>query len=380
MYLVPRTAVIQESPDYTFDDMRTSMALTRERRLRRYGDDLNEEYEVPSIGCGLSDSRNALTIKGSSSSRKRLQMVDDASFCNNSTNFFCWMSCLNIPEADKAQGYINEGYSLYCLDPSILASSGNRVSKAVEPCLDGAVHNDRCMGSWQPTAPGVPAQEVIINGATNRNRVEPFCYGGTSMYMNGFQWLGPTCAIYLFPNWILDTAGKLIVACLGSILFGCIMEYLIRHRRDTIPTLPPGWKRLGVSALAYGAQLSMGYSLMLVVMIYSGPLFLSVILGLVFGHVLFNAKDALLTAKEEVSQVATEDAEHCPCFMEPEAEALGKHDSEERDDYGSCCPPNVRIESTNPTTSATDKSVKMKADNKKSNVSEGATPCCQHML
>jgi hypothetical protein len=38
----------------------------------------------------------------------------------------------------------------------------------------------------------------------------------------------------------------------------------------------------------------MGYMLMLVIMIYSGPLFMSVITGLVGGHILFNAKDSLL--------------------------------------------------------------------------------------
>jgi hypothetical protein len=153
-----------------------------------------------------------------------------------------------------------------------------------------------CMGSWQPTAPGVQAQEVLVEGAQGADTEEPFCWGGTSMYMDGFQWLGSTCVIYLFPNWILNSAGKLVAACLGSVVFGAFMEYIIRMRRDVVQTMAPGWKRLGASAIFYGVQLSMGYSLMLVIMIYSVPLFLSVVVGLMGGHVLFNAKDALVPA------------------------------------------------------------------------------------
>merc|ERR1711933_684484 len=56
--------------------------------------------------------------------------------------------------------------------------------------------------------------------------------------------------------------------------------------------------RLLVSAVFYGFQLAIGYILMLIIMIYSGALFLAVVLGLVIGHVLFNAKDAILPINE----------------------------------------------------------------------------------
>jgi len=231
-----------------------------------------------------------------STSRRRLQMVDDASVCNNNTNFYCWMSCLEIPHRKKAATFINDGYSLYCVDPSVMASSGD-VSIAVEPCNEqgvvGAAMNTNCMGSWQPTVPGLPVQEVLVE-PLNVDQDEPFCYGGTSMYMDGFQWVGKTCIIYLFPNWILSSAGKLVAACIGSIGFGCLMELLMSQRRNLLDTFPPGVNRLALSAVIYGVQLTMGYSLMLIIMIYSVPLFFSVVLGLVGGHILFNAKDALV--------------------------------------------------------------------------------------
>jgi len=95
------------------------------------------------------------------------------------------MSCLSIPNVDQAIGYINEGYSLYCVDPSVLASNGNRVSSAIEPCTEngvvGLTMNSNCMGKWEPTAPGVPAQEVIVEAGALATAEEPFCWGGTSM-------------------------------------------------------------------------------------------------------------------------------------------------------------------------------------------------------
>ena len=46
--------------------------------------------------------------------------------------------------------------------------------------------------------------------------------------------------------------------------------------------------------MLYGIQLTLGYLLMLVVMTFSGPLFVSVIFGLLGGHVLLNVQDAVL--------------------------------------------------------------------------------------
>lgn len=52
-----------------------------------------------------------------------------------------------------------------------------------------------------------------------------------------------------------------------------------------------------MSTLIYGGvQLTIGYFLMLVVMTYSGPLFLCVVVGLVMGHAAFNARGAMKAA------------------------------------------------------------------------------------
>lgn len=284
------------------------------KRARTFGESQAEDLDLDdiSIGCGTS---SGAVVRSSSSgttriNRRRLQMVDDASACNNVTNFFCWMSCLDIPEAENAVGYITEGYSLYCLDPATLASTGNRVSAAQEKCNLGGViggsHDDSCAGSWQPTAPGVPSQEVIVDKSLLAVN-EAFCYGGTSMYMDGFHWTDPTCVIYLFPNWVLTTAGLLAFACIGTIFFGVALEAVIWKRRSVVQSAPAGWKRVAASTSFYGLQLTMGYTIMLVIMTYSGPLFMCAIIGLMGGHAVFNAGNMKAKVKsDEVTGNVTE--------------------------------------------------------------------------
>jgi Ctr copper transporter family len=297
VHTVPADAIIQDFPKRTFSEMRQAMVLAG-KTPRTYGAGQShsgndgQAGDVMAIGCGAA-SASELTLNGATRiNRRRIQMVSDASVCNNVTNFFCWMSCLEIPEANSAAGFLTEGYSLYCLDPGTLAKTGNKVSAAQEVCnlngVIGGAHQDSCLGSWQKTAPGVAYQEVSLTDPSLLAPQTEFCYGGTSMYMDGFHWTDPTCVIYLFPSWVLNSVGLLTGASIGTIIFAIALEAVIWQRRSIVPSCPEGFMRLGASTLFYGVQLTMGYLLMLVVMIYSGPLFFSVIMGLMIGHALFN--------------------------------------------------------------------------------------------
>jgi Ctr copper transporter family len=344
--------------------MRNAMVLSGSK-TRTYGDDPNSNEDV-AIGCGNiipfgSDEgfERASSRFSSGQGRRRLQMVTDASVCNNSTNFYCWMSCLDIPEVTNAQGRLNDGYALYCLDPAVLPATGYNVSKAVEPCTEsgvvGRAMSSSCMGSWQHVAAGVPSQELALDKASVDNAIEePFCYGGTSMYMDGFHWVDTTCVIYLFPEWILSTPGKLAAACIGSLFLGMLLEGVIRGRRDLVQSMPIGWKRLGLSATIYGFQLTMGYFAMLVVMTYSGPLFMCVVLGLVFGHIAFNAKDVAL---------ALNDAKKAADYRKDANEVTCSDDSRGLEE---ALPPSSHMKAEDVIRSA--------------HVPEGSTPCCQNEL
>ena len=361
-------------------------------RSRVYGDGGADADDSISIGCGSSASsvmvpnesknlpKNTNKNKDhpieSLSFRRRLQMVGSPSDCNNSTNFFCWMSCLDIPDVDRAESYITSGYSLYCLDPSVLSLSGHDVSQAVSECPYG-VHNAKCLGSWQISVPNVPFTKVVYN-ATNNPEIkdEPFCYGGTSMYMDGFHWMDTVCVIYLFPEWVLNTKVKFAAAAIGSLFVGAFLELVILRRRTILSSMGPGYRRLAASAVFYGLQLTVGYFAMLVVMTYSGPLFMCIILGIVCGHVLFNAKDAVFASKKAAFQVVAADVDvDADAGVDVDDDGIGLQ-SKKNNNYKSCC--SVQPETEQPPTSYG--SLCPRDDDENDSVPEGITPCCQHTL
>jgi len=311
MFLVPDNAVVQENPQRTFGDMQkavSSLSDTQGHDFKYRGGGDNAHV---SIGCGrVSEYAYGENLQQQTHRhRRRLQHVQDPSQCNNNTNFFCWMSCLDIPQPESIDEFLDDGYSLYCLDPAILASSGNSVSQAVAPCGYGN-HNSRCMGKWTRTAPSVPGYDLHRN-STNVLE-EQFCYGGTSMYMDGFHWTDTTCVIFLFPEWILSSKGRLAIASIGTFIGAGILEFVIFQRRQAVGSAVPGLRRLSLSALFYGLQLTLGYFLMLVIMTYSGPLFMCTVLGLVCGHVFFNSKDAVLAPQQKPTTVVNVDEDTNP--------------------------------------------------------------------
>jgi Ctr copper transporter family len=307
-------------------------------------------------------------------------MVEDASACDNVTNFFCWMSCLPIPEPPPSASSSLSSSSLYCLDPRTFDTTKGNVTAAVAECTGsngqpGTVHNDICTGQWQLSVDGLPeavaVKENLLLASSGNDDPYPattqFCYGGTSMYMDGFHWLGNTCVIYLFPEWIVTTSGALVGACFGTFFFAMALEGVIRVRRFAVTAIPIGtWRRQVVSATFYGLQLTMGYLVMLIVMTYSGPLFLSVVLGLMGGHVAFNA-DQACTARPSSTNASSPKKETATTPTPTTAASYGSTD-ERKPEEPSCC--NADAENV-PTTTG-------KGDDYR--VPEGCTPCCQNTL
>jgi len=298
MNLVPENALVYGGK--TLRDVKQSLSLSHQHKT-----DYQPSSDVPSgnsisLGCDVvvaaphEEQAGGLELESAQTTdrRRRHLQMQDASMCNNVTNFYCWMTCMDIPKVDQAPLYLEAGYSLYCADKSILKSSG-KLSTAHEACID--VHNMGCSGEWEKTVEGVEAASIDIKALESSDEIElPFCYSGTTMYMEGFQWIqSSTCVILLFPSWVLNSAGKYVAAVIGTILLAIGLEKFIQQRRKAMACMEDGTHRLVASAIFYGIQLSIGYILMLIIMVYSVVLFLAVILGLVIGHVLFNARDAI---------------------------------------------------------------------------------------
>ncbi|KAL7580495.1 hypothetical protein ACA910_003627 [Epithemia clementina (nom. ined.)] len=343
MTMVPDIAIVQQSPQQTFADMKQQMS----RRSSRHGDDGGDDDAI-SIGCGhyepliapssLHDyqqngGRNTMRYSHPQQERRRLLQVQNANACDNVTSFFCWMSCLDIPDAEHMDDYLEDDYSLYCMDPHIYkATSGtNPIAPAVEPCQQGMALNPDCTGQWAKTSPIIPGydlQRLALNAhqqhdhqeqsnfsddaaayvaSTTTTSTNSFCSGGTSMYMNGFQWMDTTCVIFLFPQWVLSSRGKFAVACIATLLFGSMLEWIMQERRKlakkkemaaSAALVGGGLAYYNIhntnhcyywilSSLLYAIQLTIGYFIMLIVMTYNVPLFICSVLGLVAGNCIF---------------------------------------------------------------------------------------------
>mmetsp|Transcript_4660 Transcript_4660/g.6752 ORF Transcript_4660/g.6752 Transcript_4660/m.6752 type:complete len:641 (+) Transcript_4660:93-2015(+) len=272
MHLVPEHAIVQR-------DFKTGQATTFQdlkHTLASQDNNNDDDDEIISIGCGHASTHNRRS--------RRLGSATDSSECNNSTNFFCWMTCMDIPHAEHKEEYLNDDYSLYCLDPSLL----DNVADAAAPCATGYIHNPACVGKWKPTSQANGAIPSITSETTQSDEVQ-YCYGGTSMYMDGFHWIhDTTCTIYLFQSWILNGTGKWVAASIGTVVAAMLLEFILYMRK-----LLSRSSNLLVSTLLYGLQLTLGYLLMLVIMTYSGLLFVCTILGLMMGHAVWNVKHNL---------------------------------------------------------------------------------------
>jgi len=142
-----------------------------------------------------------------------------------------------------------------------------------------------------------------------------------------------------------------------TLAMAMILEFIIYSRRHFVSSIPAGTKRLAASASLYGAQMALGYILMLLAMTYSGPLFMCVILGLVSGHILFNAKDSILSTRKNIFKVQASESEI----------------NTENPNYGAA---SSGIECAKPPT----KKEKQKTESQDMDVPEGLTPCCQNEL
>ena len=327
--LIPDHALVHQNPNRTFGDLKRAMML--QQQTNDQASSPHDETSAASflgMGCAsqpwrsvLNDLEEARNSTGNRSTRhyqglvlpqpqeeeedatrasrhaprrrRRVLQVHSARACDNVSSFYCWMSCLDIPNAQHTSDYLEDGYSLYCLDPQLYAQSGNNLTHAVEPCHGGSVLNPACMGIWAPTSAATPGYElphavqpnettlVASDGLSSPPPFHPeqkqqdsafFCAGGMSMYMKGFAWSDPICVIYLVPFWILSSRGRFLVACLATLLLGCMLEWILQERRKL---LSEGVPRTAWTSCLYAIQLAMGYAIMLIVMTYNGTLYVS---------------------------------------------------------------------------------------------------------
>jgi hypothetical protein len=107
------------------------------------------------------------------------------------------------------------------------------------------------------------------------------CSGGSVM-RNGFApaFQGGACVLWLFQSAVADTAARYLGFLLLAFALGVVVEFVRMASSGQLPALRD---RVFIRSLLYGLQLTLGYSLMLTVMLYEPVYFAAAVLGLVVG-------------------------------------------------------------------------------------------------
>ena len=171
------------------------------------------------------------------------------------------------------------------------------------------------------TSSTVMEEMVTANlfGADDSNQA--FCsgsMGGMVMFMDGFHWAlkrGNQCINLYFPNWTLDSKGKVVGAMIGVLLLAIVTEGISKYRHTLSQKAKKTYYlsneakilRLTQTSL-HGFHAFTGYILMLATMTFALELLLCVILGLVIGYAIFGG--------DQYSHVTTNP---CCAFLEDEA-------------------------------------------------------------
>jgi hypothetical protein len=236
--------------------------------------------------------------------------------CEQGTKY-CWMDCM--PEVDCG------GSESVCKDPT-----------TDEICLETDC-NENCQ-LMCPVEPTVLVADDVTTAAPISPRAVPvvaaasptgFCRGGTSMVMSGFESVtteNANCIILFFRPWLLDSATKFAIGCIGVFLLGMLIEAVIRLRRRI-----GGMKSIHGSKVMkeilvvflFAINVSLGYLGMLAAMTFNVEIFVSIVAGLATGHVVF------ANAKAPVRETAD------PCCVT--TEFPGEVSTSLRNATGACC-------------------------------------------
>lgn len=233
------------------------------------------------------------------------------------------MKCVDHPPCSN-------GAELVCTEAGFPGSQKQQIAHCDDP-TNAKNHNDPDPHGWKmdpqcklscvvPYVPPAPPAPPVGPVPAPPDQALGYCQGATDMYMTGFQWpsSGGTdfeCVMILIEYFTLDSRAKFAAGCFVTVLLGILLEGIVCFRRIANKWLLPqkpvrnvyhSIKLHGVSGLIYGAQLTVGYLLMLVVMTFSIPLFMCVILGLVLGNITFSV---LMSRHAAVRKEALEHSE-----------------------------------------------------------------------
>jgi hypothetical protein len=139
----------------------------------------------------------------------------------------------------------------------------------------------------QAHSPANPRGGISAAGILNDD--VPFCRGGTSMVMSGFESVmshNANCIILFFRPWLLDNGLKFAFGCIGVFLLGFLVEATIKLRRSVTNRVDfkAEWMKNFAVTFLFGINVALGYICMLAAMTFNVEIFISTVTGLAIGH------------------------------------------------------------------------------------------------
>ena len=213
---------------------------------------------------------------------------------------YCWMSCMpdldcGGPESvckDVTTGIIcpdnacDENCKLVCpVIPTTLTPSPLNIGTSLSSSDSSATASSVVVGTKSASTP--KSTETL------------FCRGATSMVMTGFESVGSTnahCIILFFRPWLLDTAWKFAIGCVGIFALGMFVEAAILMRRKVTKSKRYRNKNVkeAIVIALFAINVTLGYLCMLAAMTFNVEIFFSAVMGLALGHLVFaNSKEAV---------------------------------------------------------------------------------------
>jgi len=283
MFLPPCDAVLQQQPGEEGLPVGMTFGEYRDQTVAAFKDGKGKE-SISAIGCAPT--------------RRELAEVTECT----GDQMYCWMSCVDVPaNLDESCG--RENIQCENLQTGQLWPEDYR-----DPATGNPTHCYEC-GLACNDSPLTPPSDVQspspgFGDDLDESEEPGFCNTNlppTTMWMMGFQVAENTngCVAYLFESWVLDSSVKFAAACIGSVLAGIVVEWLVSIRRslqrDWVkgaqgPCGLPAVAQVPVMLTLYLIQVTLGYIAMLVAMIYQVELFLAVVIGLTAGHGIFNLR------------------------------------------------------------------------------------------
>lgn len=180
---------------------------------------------------------------------------------------FCWTQCMPLSETVNADACNAKGMDLVCAD-----AKGNIWQSGM--CT-------QCKPKCQ-----APKKDDGSDG---------FCSGVlTVMFTEGFTKFGKdpsdACLVFLFDFLVIDNWTKYYASALCAFAIGMMVEYVVHMRRklQNNEYKTSLFSPAVVKTCMHLVQVVLGYFAMLIAMTFSSILFIATVLGISFGHYIFN--------------------------------------------------------------------------------------------